>query len=239
MNEQQKKRSDAIKAIILGVIILIMVALTIYFLPQIKLLFSDEGRESVKTFIHSLGAWGVLAFLGLQVLQIVVAFIPGEPIEIIAGVLYGTWGGMAVCLAGIVIGTTLVYSLVRALGQPFANKLLTPERTKKFKILQNEKRLELLVFILFFIPGTPKDVFTYLVPLTAIKPIRYFLLATLGRIPSIASSALVGESLGNGQWVFSLVVFALTAIIGLAGILINDRFMKYLEKKKLEKHEQN
>ena len=102
------------------------------------------------------------------------------------------------------------------------------EKIKNHRLLQDENKLEWAVFLLFFIPGTPKDLLTYLVPLTRINPTRYLLIATLARIPSILSSAYIGSSFGQGKYLVSLVAFGITGGIGLIGMLIN----KHIERKK-------
>ena len=126
-----------------------------------------------------------MVFVLIQICQIVVAFIPGEPIEIISGMLFGSMMGFFLCMIGIVIGTVLVFYLVRWLGEPLVSAFVNSEKLKKYKILNDEKRLESLVFILFLIPGTPKDVLTYLVPLTKIRPKKYFVYSSIARIPSV------------------------------------------------------
>lgn len=89
-----------------------------------------------------------------------------------------------------------------------------------------------MIFLLFLVPGTPKDTLTYLVPLTPILPWKFFVLSALARIPSVISSTFLGSSLGSGNWVLTVAIFLLTAVIGLLGIYFNDRFMKKFKKKK-------
>lgn len=220
------KRNDTIRLIILLAIVLIMVAVTVALIPQIKDLLTQEGREALKEQIDSFGFWGILVFIGIQILQIVIAFIPGEPIEIVAGILYGMWGGLATCIIGILIGTISVYYLVKLLGKPFVNAFFGEDKLNKFRILNDERKLELITFILFLIPGTPKDVLIYVASLTKIKASRFFTIATLSRLPSVASSVLVGATLGRGNFILSIVIFLLTGAIGVIGIMFNDKLMK-------------
>lgn len=224
--KRETKKTDTMRIILLLVFVLVMVAITVALIPQIKALLTQEGREALKDKIDSYGFWGILVFIAIQVLQIVIAFIPGEPIEIVAGVLYGMWGGLAACMIGILIGTVSVFYLVKLLGKPLVNTFFNEEKIKKFHILNDERKLELLTFILFLIPGTPKDILIYVVSLTKIKASRFLTIVILSRLPSVASSVLVGATLGKGNFILSIVIFLATGAIGVIGIMFNDKLMK-------------
>ena len=164
--------------------------------------------------------------LGIQVLQIVVAFLPGEPIEIIMGVLYGSFGGLFTCLFGILLGSMIVYVLTKLIGIPFVKLFIDLDDLKKYKFLNDSKRLDLTVFILFFIPGTPKDALTYLAPFLPIKAKRFFLIATIARIPSVITSTILGHELIEGNYTNAIIVFVITALISIGGILFHHYFTK-------------
>lgn len=88
--------------------------------------------------------------------------------------------------------TVIIYNLVKKFGRPLVNAFVSEEKFKKFKFLHDEKKLELIVFIILMIPGTPKDVITYMTSLTDIKPFRFYLLATIARIPAVTSANING-----------------------------------------------
>ena len=214
------------------ILVAVMVVLTIVFLPYIKPLATEEGREAFKDWARSLGFGGWLITLGIQLLQIFVAFIPGEPVEIMLGVVWGSWGGMFTCLLGILIGTTIIYFLARKLGMSFIRKVVGTDDLTKYKFLQDKNKVELTVFILFFIPGTPKDALTYIAPIAPIHPIKYILIATLARIPSIITSTILGDSVVEGNYILAIVVFAITAIISVLGIVFGNKYIEHRRKKK-------
>lgn len=227
--KQDKK--DFIKFMVFVVVIVAMIGVCIWLLPWIISLKDEAGRAAFQEYIHSKGALGVLILLGIQVLQVVIAIIPGEPIEVIAGLLYGTIGGYAVCTVGMLIGTVIIYYGVKHLGASFIHRLIGQGKLERFKFLSDTKRLEILTFLLFFIPGTPKDMLTYFMPLTKIKPLAFFIIITVARIPSVISSTFAGASIGEGKWVQTIIIFAAIGIVAIAGIVINDRLMKKLNKK--------
>lgn len=211
--------------ILFSLLLIVIIVVTIIAWPYVQKLTIEENRIKFKNYLDSLGILGWFIMVGIQVLQIIIAFIPGEPIEILMGVMYGPWLGLLTSLVGILIGTVIVYSLAKLIGKPFINLFVKEEDLKKFKFLKNQRNIELTTFILFFIPGTPKDVLTYIVPLTPIKAHRFFLIATFARIPSIITSTLIGDSLIGGNIVLTIIIFVITALISILGIVINNKFI--------------
>lgn len=232
----KKILKDSIPIIIF---IAIMGILTIVLWPYIERLATDEGREQFKEWIDGLGFLGWLATLGIQLLQIFVAFIPGEPVELILGYVWGPWLGMLTCLIGIFIGTMAIFLLVRKLGMKFVRKVVGTDDLTKYKFLSDKNKVELTVFILFFIPGTPKDALTYIAPFAPISPIKYLLIATLARIPSIITSTILGDSVAEGNYLFAVIVFVITAVISVVGIVFGNKYIEKRQKKREEKLQNN
>lgn len=229
---QKFDRNHFIKIIMLVIFFVVMAVVAVLTIPFVKMLMTPEGRIQIQKFVESFGVFGILIFIGFQAIQVIVALIPGEPFEIIGGVLYGTFGGFALCLIGILLGTVAVFYLVKWIGQPLVSSVCDNKKISRLKILNDEKKLETLVFILFLVPGTPKDILTYVVPLTKIKPSKYFIYSTIARIPSVISSTLVGSNIEKGNWISSGVIFLVTAAIGLVGIMYNDKIVNNIKKTK-------
>lgn len=212
-----------------GAVVLILI---LWLMPWFVSLSTEEGREAFQDSIGSMGVWGVFVMLGIQILQVVLAVLPGEPIEVMAGVLYGTWGGLAVCLLGLLIGTAVIFFTVRRLGRSFVERLFSKEKLQRLSFLQDTKKLELITFILFFIPGTPKDMLTYVAGLTPIRTRDFFLIATLARIPSVITSTYAGGALIRGEFWKMLAVFLITGAAGCLGILYNNRLLDRLGRRR-------
>lgn len=207
-----------------------MAILTVKIWPWMMSLSTPAGQADFEAWIDSLGFGGWLVMLGLQILQVVVAIIPGEPIEIIMGVLYGTWGGFFTCELGVLLGSVLVFWAVRLAGAPLVKAVFGEEKLNHYAFLQNTKKLETVTFILFFIPGTPKDVLTYVAGLTSISPLRFLGIAMFARVPSILSSTWGGSSLAQGKWLSTVLIFAAVGLISLAGIWAHKKFMARLHR---------
>lgn len=184
----------------------------------------------LKQQLDKLGNWGKLFLVLTMSLQIVLVFLPGEIIEVASGFCYGTFEGMFICLLGAIIGTIIIYSIVNKYGIKLVNKFFDNNQINEIKFLKNEKHLEVIIFIIFFIPGTPKDILTYLAPFTKIPMSSFILITTIARIPSIITSTIGGNALSNQDYHLTLLVFIITAIISIIGLLC---YKKYLTKKNL------
>lgn len=194
------------------------------------LITSQAARDEFVEWVRSHGLAGMLVFLGLEIFQIVVAVVPGEPVQLMAGALYGPAGGLALCLVGILIGSTMIYFFVRALGA----KAIDPAVLHKYRFLQDEKRARSALYLLFFLPGMPKDLLTYLGPFLPLKPGEFLLICTLARFPSLLASTVAGDSLFEGNIALPLVLLAVTGALGLVGIRNEEKIMDWLRRRKDE-----
>lgn len=209
----------------------LMALITVLLWDEIATLATPEGRESFKEYIDGIGVGGWFVTLGIQLLQIFVALIPGEPVELMLGFVWGPWLGMVTCLIGILIGTSVIFLLVKRFGRPFVQKIVGDKDLSTYKFLSDPRKVDLTVFILFFIPGTPKDALTYIAPLAPIKPVKYILIATFARIPSIITSTLLGDSIAEGDYLLAIIVFVITAVISVLGIIFGNKFVDMRKKK--------
>ncbi len=166
---------------------------------------------------------------GLQFAQIFLFIIPGEPIEILAGICYGgLWGTIFIMLSAAII-SAFIYWLVHKLGRKFIYDFVAKEKIEKIensKVFQNPRTIRFIIFILFFIPGTPKDLLTYIAALLPIKPLEFIIISTIARFPSVISSTLAGEKILAGNWQFSLMIYAVTFLIVAIVVFIMRKFDK-------------
>lgn len=163
---------------------------------------------------------------------------PRRALEIGAGYAFGAWEGLLLCLIGAAIGSAIIFFFVKLLGVKMVEAFISREKINSLKFIKSSRRLNLLMFILFFIPGTPKDLFTYFAGLTPMKLHTFLMISTIARIPSVITSTIGGHALGTQQYVFAAVVFAITIIVSLIGILVYRRISKQ-EKEKEKEESQN
>jgi len=219
------KKNKIFKIIIAIVAIAILSLIVIYLFPILKQITTKEGQIAFKQTIDELGIWGMLLLFCIQIVQIFFIIIPGEPIEILAGMCYGALGGLIFIMITSAIITAMIVFLVRLLGRKFVYNFFSEERINKIeksKMFKNTKRLEWIMIILFLIPGTPKDLIVYISALLPINPYRFVIISVIARIPSIISSTLAGANLAVGNWKTSIIIYVVTfAIVGLVILIVN------------------
>ena len=162
--------------------------------------------------------------------QVIFVFLPGEVIEVAAGFSYGTFEGLIICLLGTIIGTIIIYGLLNKYGIKFINKFYDTNKINQINFLKKEKHLEIIIFIIFFIPGTPKDLITYLAPFTRLELTTFLAITSIARIPSIITSTISGSALSNQNYQLTIWVFIITGAISILGLLI---YKIYVYKKNL------
>ena len=223
------KKTKTFKYILIVIVLALFIGLIIYLFPVIKNLSTPEGQLEFKNQIANLGILGYLALFGLQFAQIFLIVLPGEPMEILAGMCYGGIGGLVFINISVLIITTIIFWAVRKFGRKFVYSFCSKEKIDKIehsKLFKNPKKIEWIMLILFLIPGTPKDLLVYIGGLLPVKPLRFILISTFARIPSVISSTFAGSNLVAGNWKFSIIIYGITFIIVGIIIFIINKFDK-------------
>ena len=179
--------------------------------------------ERFRAWVDSSGFVSRVIFVGMVVFQLIIALIPGEPLEMGAGYAFGAVEGTILCIIGCVIGSALVFLFVRRFGVKLVEVFFPREKIRSLRFLQDSRRLNLLTFIVFFIPGTPKDLLSYFIGLTDMKLGTWLCITAVARIPSIVTSTVTGDALGLKDYQFALIAFGVTLALSLAGILVYRR----------------
>lgn len=222
-------------------------ALSIF--SAVLLLVTVVGAILLYEYIDDLEAFakenivvGSFIFIAVCTVQVVFAFIPGEIVEIAAGVLFGPWWGTLFCLVAETLGSVIVILLVRKFGRRLVESLYPREKIDALPILNDRKKRNAFIFLLFAIPGTPKDFLTYIVGLTKVSIPMYILLTFFARIPSVITSTFAGSSIGDGKLIQAVIIFAATAVVSGIGYLVYHSIQKKHAKnaeKAEEKDEKN
>lgn len=185
------------------------------YLPDVYAWLSNP--DAVHAYVEQHGVLSRIAIVGINTLQIVLAFLPGEPIELASGYAFGFWEGTAVCLVASGLGSSLVYWAVRRWGWKVMGLFFTRDQFERFSWLKDARKLELIMLIIFLIPGTPKDFLTYFAGLTRMRFGAVLAIATVGRIPSIVTSTIAASAFGAGEYgimIGSMAVAVLLAVLG-------------------------
>lgn len=168
------------------------------YLPGLLAWLADA--RAVRAFVSDHAFVSRLAMLGINIVQVLLAFLPGEPVELASGYAFGFWEGTALCLVASGLATSAIYWATRRWGWKLVGLFFDRSLFDRFSWLKSAKRLELIMFIVFLIPGTPKDFLTYFAGLTNMRFLPVVLIATFGRIPSIVTSTIAASAVGSGNW---------------------------------------
>lgn len=232
---KSQKKIKIIKITLTAVILIVLAVFFWRIAPFMKDLSTTEGQIAFRNKINSMGFLGLLLLFSLQVLQILLVVLPGEPFEVLAGMCYGTWGGWLFITLSVLITTIIIFFSVRKLGKKYLYNFFKKEKVEKImnsKLLKNETNLEMVLCLIFLLPGTPKDLFVYIGGLLPVKPLRFILIATLVRFPSVITSTMVGANITKGNWKISLLIYLLTFVavaISMVILKIKDKNKEIIE----------
>ncbi len=232
--EKSKKHKKTVQIISVCAFIAVIVIVTIAAIPLVKALRTEEGLRALQERLSKYsGIWGILIFTFIQALQVVIAVIP--PIQIVGGLLFGWfWGGL-LSFAGTVLGTLCIFLLVKKFGRPLVEAFVDEKHLSKYKFLQDARKLTVILMILYLIPGVPKDVISYIVPLTKISKRDFFMYVMPCRLPAIIISTVFGSNVGDGNFNAAIIVIGIAFIIGIFGYLFKDVIVNKMKQHKKNK----
>jgi uncharacterized membrane protein YdjX (TVP38/TMEM64 family) len=189
-----------------------------------------SSKEGLRDWVRGFGARAPLVYVGVQALQIIIFVIPGEVVQIAGGMLFGGALGSALALAGTLIGASVSFGAARLLGKPFVASFVSPERMAGIEKLLASGRARSVIFLLFLIPGIPKDVLCYVGGISPI-PFPFFIAASsLARLPGLVGSAIIGGAAATSQWVVVGILSGAAVLLFGAGLLLRQRIQAWLER---------
>lgn len=220
------RRRKWLSGISIAVVTLLAVGITLFICHWLR----SFSREAFRDYIRSFGVLGWLVLLGLQFLQVFIALIPGELLETAAGYAFGPLLGTVICYGGIAGASALVFLLVRKFGIRLVEVFISREKINNLRFLKTENRRNMLIFLIFFIPGTPKDLFTYFVGLTDMKLSAFLVLSMAARIPSVISSTFGGHLLGEGNYWGAVILYAIIGGLSVLGLWLYRVILRRRQK---------
>lgn len=230
---KEKRHLTLLTKRILGIVSVIITIAVFYLIAHFavfRFISTNTSASDFKTFIEGYGFLGGFVALGIQFLQVFIAFIPGEFVEVGLGYAFGAVGGTLICLLGVGLASSLIFLLVKKWGIRVVELFVSAEKINSLSFINNENKLKRLTFILFLIPGTPKDMLTYIVPLTRIKLSEFLFLSLIARIPSVVTSTVGGHLFEDGKYLEGIVLLAVTVAISILGLFIYNKITAKYKK---------
>ncbi len=209
----------------------VRVAVLLLFLAGVYVLYESGAfrffmdRKKILEFLNSLGPVAFLGFIFLQVLQVVAAPIPGEVTGLIGGYLYGPVIGILLSTAGLTIGSMIAFWLSRTFGRPFVERFVKKETIYKYDYLLHHKGA-FLVFLLFLIPGTPKDFLCYILGLGHLSTREFFVISTVGRFAGTVLLTVGGSFIRHHQYYRFSILFGIAVVLVFLSMVYKDRLEK-------------
>lgn len=226
--ERNRRLYLVIQATLLALFMGIIVYASFKYAPSITRLIRQP--EKFRAFLDSYGPTGALVYVLLSAIQVIVAAIPGEIVQVAGGYAFGTALGALYAMIGTVIGTLVVFAAVRILGFSLVKALVPSGQLEKFRFLICDPKSEIAIFVLFLIPGIPKDVLVYLSGLTPIRPLRFLAICTIARFPGVLGSAYIGANLQEKDYLPVAIMFGLATALFIAGVLMRDKIISRLQR---------
>ncbi|MEW6137307.1 MAG: TVP38/TMEM64 family protein [Thermodesulfobacteriota bacterium] len=210
-----RERTRLVIAIILagiGVAAFVGLALSSHLTRITELIWDIfQDRAHFRTYIESWGGWAPAAFVALQGLQVIIAPIPGELTGAVGGFIFGGLPTVLYSSLGLTLGSLVNFLIARIIGLPFVKLVVSRETLEKFHFL-TERRGALLAFVLFLIPGFPKDILSYILGLSPMRLLTFAIVCTLGRIPGTVMLSFSGAAVYQENWRLLIIIAVICAI---------------------------
>lgn len=230
--KQEKKKISALNIILFVLFIAGVTFITIQFTPYI--MGFVKNPQKLQELIDSYGTSSIasiLIYILFMISHVVIVIIPGEVIQIAGGAIFGTVWGTVYSVIGIILGMTIVFFASRFFGYGMVKSVIPQKNLEKFNFLINSEKSEIAMFVLFLIPGLPKDALTYIAGITPIKPLRFLIIATVARFPGLLGSSIIGKSIQDENWVLAIVVSVVALVLFIIGIIMRDKIINAIHRK--------
>ena len=189
------------------------------------------NREALVALVRASGAWAPLLFMCVQVLQVVVWVIPGELTGIVGGYLFGTWAGFWYSMIGLTVGSLATFGIGHAIGPPLLRRLMGAGRYGRLRALTTRPGAP-VAFVLYLIPGFPKDVLGYVFGASDLSVVAFFVVTTVARMPGTWVLSLQGAKAGEAAWGEFALIAAAAAVLAWLGYRCRDRLLALVRRRR-------
>jgi len=228
MIEKQKKIYILTHGILFIAFLGLIIYVSVRFTPDITRLISHPGK--FKEFLTSYGPVSPLIYILIMIVHVIIVVIPGEIVQIAGGYAFGTALGTLYSFGGTLLGTLVVFLATRLLGYSMIKSFVSPKKLAQFEFLINSPKSEIAMFVLFLIPGIPKDTLVYVSAMTPVKPIRFFLICMIARFPGLLGSAYIGANLQKKDYLPVWILSGIALVLFLGGILAKDKIIDKMHR---------
>ena len=233
---EKKEKNRARVKLIISIIKLVLLILLIVGVPLYIMLYHSEfisqfkSLEAVNAYLEKYKTASVFAYIGIQIMQIVICIIPGQAMQFAAGYAYSFWLGYLYSIIGTAIGTVMAFYLARFLGKDAIHLIFDEKKVSRFIDKLNSKGAFILVFVIFFIPGLPKDLFTYAAGVSEMRLKAFLIISLVGRTPAMMASIMIGSMFNKGSYAGIGILAIIMTVLCIWGIKNHEKMTVMIDK---------
>lgn len=230
--DKMRRRIKIINTILkfaLLLIILIGIPLYVYFCHH-EVIEQFSTMEDVNAMLDEYKGYSILVYLLAQIIQIIICVIPGQMLQFAAGYTFGFWFGLVLSWIGAAIGAVISYYLAKLLGQGILYLLFDEEQMESFIEKLNSKKAIIAVFVIYLIPGLPKDACSYAAGISNMKLKPFLLVSLIGRTPAMAGSLLIGKQVEVGAYTLAIIIGVSAIILCILGAVFRKKITDLLDR---------
>lgn len=228
-NEQRQKMLAYVK---FGVLLLILVGIPLYiYFFQHQLIDNVNSVEKVQRLLNDNKAYSIPIYILAQIIQIVICIIPGQWLQMGAGLAWGVLPGLLFSLIGAFLGSIITYYIAKWLGKDAVHFFFGEEKVAEYVEKLNKKRAFFIVFIIFLIPGVPKDLCNYAAGISSMRLKPFLLASMIGRTPGMLGSIVIGKRIAAADYTVAIIIAVVAVIIAVLGVIFHKRILELLEKR--------
>lgn len=228
-HRKQFKTISLVFKLSLLAVILIGIPLYIWFF-QHQLIDDFSSIKDMKAWLMEYSGISALVYLGAQILQIIICIIPGQALQFTAGYIYGFWLGLILSIIGAILGSIVVYYIARFLGKDAVHIFFGERKVTEAIDQMNSRKGLVITFIIFLIPGIPKDICSYAAGISDIKLKPYLIVSLIARIPGMAGSLLIGHQIGAGGYTSAIIISAIAVVLFVLGMFFRKQIIELVNR---------
>lgn len=224
-----KNKVFAVSKIIILIVIVIGIPLYLYVFQR-DILSEFNTFDKAVAFLRQYKSFSVPVYFLAEILQIMISILPGQLFQFAAGYLYGFLPGLLFTFIGALLGTLVTFYLARLLGTDAVRMMLGPEKTKYYVERLNSKKAYLITFLIYLIPGFPKDIVCYVAGVSEIKFKPFLIISLAGRMPAMAASIVFGSMYMKQDYTGMAIVAFCVGIIFLICLIRHKQIMERVDR---------
>jgi uncharacterized membrane protein YdjX (TVP38/TMEM64 family) len=213
------------------ILILIVIGIPLLILLRYpEVIDQFRSFDAVNEMLMRYKTQSIFIYIGLQIVQIILCFLPGQIIQMAAGYAFGVPLAFLLSIVGIGLGTCLTFLLARVFGHDMVLLVFGEEKAGNFIKIMNSKRAFVIVFLLYLFPGIPKDIFGYVAGVSELRLLPFVLLSLIARTPALIASLIFGDMFNNHNYKGMIVVAAIVTVVVIFCLIFRKQFMNFVDR---------